>query len=231
MTNRKRSKYNHNLKLYHEPTYKGFKLKRSNAPYIEQHLDGLYATIISALNQHHRTLAVRFDLKVPLSGIPIEVDNPIKRFIDAVRARINTHLKQKFKREGRFRSCRLRYAVKVEQKVIALHEHYHVILFVNNDVFRCIQNLGPNDNSALGKIIRDSWHSVAKLDERSTEVLIHSSPTPNRYLTGSVSSDNPIMRAAFEHYSYICKEDSTLYRMNRPSFYSSSKLAKNKEPQ
>lgn len=65
-----RNPMNHNHTLYYDSSYRDFPLWSQHAPYIEGDLNRLYNTMERALQGHNRTLAVRFDLKVPLAGMP-----------------------------------------------------------------------------------------------------------------------------------------------------------------
>ena len=218
-----RNPFNRNQRLYNQATFKGMPLWTQHAPYVDEKLNGLYNTIKRALGDHPRTLAVRFDLKVPVAGMPVSAKSPIERFIGSVQERINTKIKQKQREGKRWHRCNVRYVQKVEQTPDAVHEHYHVVLFVNNDMFMRVGHLGPGDNSELAIIIREAWHNVVDVSECTTECLIHAT-TPSYYrLHGPLNSFDPDHQKAFRHFSYLCKEKTTLYRRGRPAFTTSRK--------
>ena len=218
-----RNPMNRNHRLYSQATFKGVSLWKQHCPYSEGDLHRLFSTFKKALDDHPRTLAVRFDLKVPVAGMPVNAKSPIERFIGSVQERINTKTKQKQREGKRWHRCNVRYVQKVEQAPNAVHEHYHVVLFVNNDMFMRVGHLGPDDDSQLAVIIREAWHNVVGVDENTTEVLVHGSTPASRRIKGPFSSMNPELRRAISHFSYLCKEETTLYRRGRPAFTTSRK--------
>ncbi|MDV6316237.1 uncharacterized protein DUF3296 [Idiomarina loihiensis] len=218
-----RNPMNHNQTLYYDTSYKGFPLWSQHAPYIKEDLSGLHDTMERALNEHSRTLAVRFDLKVPVAGMPLHLEPPMEHFIRAVNRRIKAKYDRERLLKGSAHHCTVRYARKAEQNIQSPYEHYHVVLFVNNDVFRQVGNLGPGDNSELGKIIRDAWYSTGGVNAGPTEYLIHGSTPSYRRLKGPFNSFSQETREAFRHYSYLCKESTTLYQRGRPAFTTSRK--------
>lgn len=218
-----RNPMNRNHRLYSHATFKGVSLWKQHCPYSEGDLHRLFSTFKKALDDHPRTLAVRFDLKVPVAGMPVNAKSPIERFIGSVQERINTKIKQKQREGKRWHRCNVRYVQKVEQAPDAVHEHYHVVLFVNNDMFMRVGHLGPDDDSQLAVIIREAWHNVVGVDENTTEVLVHGSTPASRRIKGPFSSMNPELRRAITHFSYLCKEETTLYRRGRPAFTTSRK--------
>jgi len=218
-----RNPMNHNHTLYYDSSYRGFPLWPQHAPYIEENLSRLYDTMERALKEHKRTLAVRFDLKVPVAGIPLHPVPPMERLFKAVNRKVRAKYEKELKLKPYVHQCTVRYAQKTEQRVESPYEHYHVVLFVNNDVFRQVGHMGPGDDSELTEIIRSSWFSIANVGENTTECLIHGSTPSFRRLKGPFNSTNPDMIDAFRHFSYLCKEDSTLYRRGRPAFTTSRK--------
>lgn len=218
-----RNPMNRNHRLYSQETFKGVSLWKQHCPYSEGDLHRLFSTFKKALDDHPRTLAVRFDLKVPVAGMPVSAKSPIERFIGSVQERINTKIKQKQREGKRWHRCNVRYVQKVEQAPDAVYEHYHVVLFVNNDMFMRVGHLGPDDNSQLAVIIREAWHNIVGVDENTTEVLVHGSTPASRRIKGPFSSMNPELRRAITHFSYLCKEETTLYRRGRPAFTTSRK--------
>lgn len=218
-----RNPMNHNHTLYYDSSYRDFPLWSQHAPYIEGDLNRLYNTMERALQGHNRTLAVRFDLKVPLAGMPPHRVSPMEDFFRIINRKVRTKYENEKKIKPYPHKCTVRYAQKVEQSVKSPYEHYHVVLFVSNDMFMRVGHLGPDDDSQLAVIIREAWHNVVGVDESTTEYLIHGS-TPSYYrLQGPLNSFDPDHQKAFRHFSYLCKEKTTLYRRGRPAFTTSRK--------
>ncbi|KXS34371.1 MAG: Transposase [Idiomarina sp. T82-3] len=66
-----RNPMNHNQTLYSDSSYRGLPLWPQHLPYIQELLFDLHDTMTRAIEEHPRTLAVRFDLKVPVARIPL----------------------------------------------------------------------------------------------------------------------------------------------------------------
>lgn len=218
-----RNPMNHNQTLYYDTSYKGFPLWSQHAPYIKEDLSGLHDTMERALNEHLRTLAVRFDLKVPLAGMPAHRVAPMEDFFRAINRKVRTKYENEKKVKPYPHESTVRYVQKVEQSVHSPYEHYHVVLFVNNDVFRQVGNLGHSDKWELAKIIRETWHKTVGVSKDTTECLIHGTAPSYYRLQGPLNSFDPDHQEAFRHFSYLCKEKTTLYRRGRPAFTTSRK--------
>lgn len=222
----KRSRYNHNLRLHHEPTYKGFNLRKKNSPYFGNFLDNLHGTIQRSLRSQPRTLAVVFCLHMPFNSRRNIERNPITDFMEYLKRGIKSHANMKRQLGKRVHPCFLEYVVKVEQKVECPLEHYHVVLLLNKDEYYHVGNLSHLDQSILGQIIRKAWLKVHKIDENSPVALVHGSNPSSIVIQGEFSPVVEEHQAAFRWLSYLCKEETTKYQGRHQSFYTSNAYTK-----
>ncbi len=225
---RKRNTNNHNHTLHYDAEYAGFDLHTANAPYILPFLDRLHTVMDRVLQNHKRVLAVKFDLHLPAHTNPYLQRNPITEFIERVKAGITSYQKSLHRRSKRVYPTEVEYVAKVEQTEECELEHYHVVLFTNKDTLYPVGNLSHEDPTKLGQIIRQAWLKTHGLSADSPVALLHTSKPVFRVLQGPLSTDDPVHRDAFLHFSYLCKEGTTKYQGKRQSFYSSN--AKNKAP-
>ena len=225
---RKRNANNHNHTLHYDAEYEGFALHTANAPYILPFVDRLHTVMDRVLQNHKRVLAVKFDLHLPAHTNPYLQRNPITDFIERVKAGIASYQKSLNRRSKRVYPTDVEYVAKVEQTEECELEHYHVVLFTNKDTLYPVGNLSHEDPTKLGQIIRQAWLKTHGLSADSPVALLHTSTPVFRVLQGPLSTNDPVHRDAFLHFSYLCKEGTTKYQGKRQSFYSSN--AKNKAP-
>jgi len=224
----KRNTNNHNHTLHYDAEYAGFDLHTANAPYIRPYLGRLRTVMQRVLQKHKRVLAVKFDLHLPAHTNPYLQRNPITEFIERVKAGIASYQNAVARRGQRVYPTEVEYVAKIEQTPDNELEHYHVVLFTNKDTLYPVGNLSHEDPTKLGKIIRLAWLKTHGLSADSRVALLHTSTPVFRVLQGPLSTDDPVHRDAFLHFSYLCKEKTTKYQGKRQSFYSSN--AKNKAP-
>lgn len=224
----KRNTNNHNHTLHYDTEYAGFDLHTANAPYILPFLDRFHTVMQRVLQSHKRVLAVKFDLHLPTHTNPYLQRNAITEFIERVKAGIASYQNAVARRNQRVYPTEVEYVAKIEQTPDSELEHYHVVLFTNKDTLYPVGNLSHEDPTKLGKIIRQAWLKTHGLSADSRVALLHTSTPVFRVLQGPLSTDDPVHRDAFLHFSYLCKEKTTKYQGKRQSFYSSN--AKNKAP-
>lgn len=123
-----------------------------------------------------RLSAVRFDLRYPNNGLfsddHIEKDAPcsalkedsntMKRFFSSLRKQVAAYIVRK-KRDSRYAPhTELFYVWKREASVGGAKEHYHVAVFVNNDVFRIDENTLVPD--VLVYMIERAWATATGIN-------------------------------------------------------------------
>ncbi len=121
----------------------------------ERYLSRIKSVINKAVEHHHRVLAIRVDLRYP-KGYRFDHE-AITRFIASLKAKINHDCKIKNRRWNRNHNYRLRYIWCLEQDS-SQTPHYHLLLLVNNDIYR---GIGEYHNSNyLSGLISEAWSSA-----------------------------------------------------------------------
>ena len=123
----------------------------------------IFNTILKALEDHPRLMAIRFDLRFPLIETEAEIDpRVITRFFASIKAKICADLKRKEKAWGRKLSCAVNYVWVREYGDVNERKHYHVLLFVNKDVYYSLGDYVATVGN-LSAMIRQAWCSATRL--------------------------------------------------------------------
>lgn len=132
-----------------------------------------FNTILKALASHPRLMVIRCDLRFPLVETEAETDSRvITRFFASLKAKINADLKRKEKDWCRKLSCVLNYVWVREYGDVNGRKHYHVLLFVNKDVYRLLGDyLAASGN--LSAMIKQAWCSATRLNHPDFFTLAH----------------------------------------------------------
>lgn len=132
-----------------------------------------FNTIFKALNAHPRLMVIRCDLRFPLVDTLAESDSRvITRFFASLKAKINADLKRKEKAWRRRLSCVLNYVWVREYGDVNGKKHYHVLLFVNKDIYHSLGDyLATTGN--LSAMIRQAWCSATQLNHPDFFSLVH----------------------------------------------------------
>lgn len=123
----------------------------------------IYKTILKALDHHPRLMAFRCDLRFPSLICEAEFDSRvITRFFESLKAKIAADLKRKEKAWGRRLSCTLNYVWVREYGDVNERKHYHVLIFLNKDVYHSLGDYRAlRDN--LAAMIKQAWCSATRL--------------------------------------------------------------------
>lgn len=144
-------------------------LNHRHAPFNSRYLEKIEKVLHYALNEHPRTLAVRVDLRLSPKWLqkdsvtchPNLSPDLLARFVCSVKSRIK-HYRKKREREGkRTHPCTPRYFW-VKEIDTADFPHYHMVIFLNKDLFRGLGDFNSEENN-LGNIIKQAWLSALDL--------------------------------------------------------------------
>lgn len=209
--------------------FDGIKLDNSHKPFNEYYLERLLEIIDRAIDDHPRTLAVRLDLRLPeyrdcgdsIACNPNLSPGLMSRFISSLRAQIEALRKRTAKRLGKASPCRLRYLWVREVGNEAGKSHYHVVLFVNKDVFAWMGNYDEKAGrkQGLASLIQQAWLSALGWpDEGEYRSLIHIPKNPCYWLnTGATDFQDAYDDLTFR-LSYLAKERTKSYSREERSF-------------
>lgn len=133
----------------------------------------IFNAILKALEAHPRLMVVRFDLRFPLVENPAESDSRvITRFFASLKAKIEADLKRKRKAWGRRLVCVLNYVWVREYGDVNGRKHYHVLLFVNKDIYHTLGDYSAVSGS-LAAMTKHAWCSATCLNHPDFLTLVH----------------------------------------------------------
>ena len=166
----KNQNYPTHSELHTSPYFNGYPVQIKYQPLMVNNLLIHEQVLMKALSHHKRTCAMRFELKYP-KGYTNRDSHTISRFVDSLRGRINTDLAKKNKRTGRNDACVLSY-IWVLERSEAMGWHYHVVIFVNRDIYFRVGNIRNTEGNMYSRI-RASWASSLGLSYEKSSGLVH----------------------------------------------------------
>lgn len=163
----KRHTDNTNIKQYKDQQYQGYPVLQCIMS--EPYLGKIKTTIDRALQEHPRTLAIRFDLRFPQwMG---EVDTAmISRFLASLRAKIDADLRRKSCDGSRVYPCTLRHIWAREQDS-SHHWHYHCVIFLNRDAYFTRGDITAEKGNTAARI-QQAWASALGVDFYTASGLV-----------------------------------------------------------
>lgn len=217
---------NKNLTLLNESHFNGCSVYASGQ-LIQDYLWRIDEVINKALNEHPRTLVIRFDLHLP--AIPNCIDYPIEygsnvitRFIESFKAQIKADILKKMREGKRVHPCSVRY-VWVKERNNAAQAHYHVALMLNNDTYNRLGNYQRPGNNNVTRII-NAWASALRIESHVAQSLVHfPQSTPVYYLDRNAQTFPQDYQAVFNRLSYFAKSETKHFGDHSNSFGCSRK--------
>jgi len=216
---------NSKLNVFADFQYHGLEFMLGVGPFCDQHLSRLYQTTMRAVGDHHKTLAIRFDLRLPDNYDDSEymLNQVIGRFFESLKAKI-AHDRQRARQcTPKSHDSRLRYVW--SQGSLDQEPLWHCIIFLNEDTY---PNLGAVDaeQEAICSCIHSAWVGALQLGLCETRSLVffpqnacyHLSARPDsNFHHGEIEG----LEALFKRASYICKLDTKQYGRRAHGFGSS----------
>lgn len=223
---RKALNSNKNLTTHEGGKFNGIELLTSYE-FISEYLYSTENVLGLALNEHKRTLVIRFDLHFPKQTDCPDYPSPyqsnvISRFIASLQAKFKADLKKKRRDNVRVHHSTMRY-IWCKQRKWANQPHYHVALLLNGDTYNSIGLYGSqyHNNSAR---INQAWLSTLGLEIHSVAGLVHfPSSRPLYYLDVNSALFETVYNDVFRRLSYLCKSASKEYSNTGNSFCCSRK--------
>lgn len=148
---------NTNLTLHTAQRYNGLSVITYRGPLVESYLQASERTLRRALLDHPRTLAIRVDLRLPSDTGNIQ-SNVISKFTASLKSQIEADLRQKNRAGKRVHPCRLRY-IWVREQGTSKTPHYHVLLLLNLDTYRCLGHFEAIEGNMAARI-QKAWASA-----------------------------------------------------------------------
>jgi len=216
---------NPKLNVFADLQYHGLELMPSVGPFCDQYLADLYQVTMRAVGDHPRTLAIRFDLRLPASYGDSEysLNRVIGRFFESFKAKI-AHDRQRARQySSKSHDCRVRYVWARESR--DQKPHWHCVIFLNKDAYH---KLGAVDSEqeTIRSRIQSAWASALHLEWFEGSPLAYFPQNACYYLNARPScnfhhGEIEGLEALFKRASYICKLDTKQYGRRAHGFGSS----------
>lgn len=189
-------------------------LNHSNGPFNKDYLMKFESVLTKALNEHRRTLAIRVDLRLPsgwaendcITCLPNLGDDLFSRFIRSLKAKVKHYRSH----SQNAHPCNIRY-LWVKEIDTSSVPHYHVMLFLNKDLFKGL-GYARSDKRHLWNMIQEAWLSALKLtgyDEYRS--LAHFPDNPTYVLNYNAADYQEQYRSFVFRLSYLAKERTKVY--------------------
>ncbi|QDX98810.1 inovirus Gp2 family protein [Pectobacterium carotovorum subsp. carotovorum] len=191
-------------------------MRNTSQGYNAIYLKRIEETLEKALHEHHRTLAVRVDLRLPDN--PAATDSAvISRFTDSLKARIESYINHQRRLGKRAHPCTLRYAWVREFNQEETKKHYHAILLFNKDTW-CSLGDYQVTNGSLAALIKKAWCSALHLDYPLYATLAHFPENPCYWLERNSPHFFQQSMRLKSRTNYLAKERTKQYDDGERSF-------------
>ncbi|MEY8239148.1 MAG: inovirus Gp2 family protein [Cycloclasticus sp.] len=196
---------NRNEIRYDSPSFRGLHVINHRGPLVMKYLESNFRTVECALAQYPRTFATRFELLFPQKTEGWQTD-VISKFTEALKSEIGSYLREKGLRAD---SCKPRF-IWAKERSRSLNPHYHVMLFLNKDVFFRSGNI-VSENWNLVRRIESAWARALGVTYQEISGLVHF--PKNRDYIVNVRHENFLQQLTdlFYRASYLAKEDTKEY--------------------
>ncbi|BCG13883.1 TPA: inovirus Gp2 family protein [Vibrio alginolyticus] len=166
-------------------TYQGLPTLRSLDELNCDYLNTIRKPMDNAVDEYPRVFAVRFDLRQPegdfldcLSrdeimgneALGIRRTDLATRFVQSFKAKLKAHERRCHRKGIRVYPCTVRF-VWVRERDKSAHDHYHVVLLLNEDRFGRLGNI--TREGSLAWTITSAWASALNSDVDTIRRLVH----------------------------------------------------------
>ncbi|HHX8553814.1 TPA: inovirus Gp2 family protein [Vibrio alginolyticus] len=166
-------------------TYQGLPTLRSLDELNCDYLNTIRKPMDNAVDEYPRVFAVRFDLRQPegdfldcLSrdeiigneALGIRRTDLATRFVQSFKAKLKAHERRCHRKGIRVYPCTVRF-VWVRERNKSAHDHYHVVLLLNEDRFGRLGNI--TREGSLAWTITSAWASALNSDVDTIRRLVH----------------------------------------------------------
>lgn len=183
-------------------------------PYYQQRTEGV---INNALSELTRIMALRVDLRLP----PDYPDSPddskvITRFFDSLKAKLRYDTVRKASRWGRNLNNPLYYVWVREYGEMNNRRHYHLVLFVNKDIYHSPGVYNGENN--LASFIQQAWCSATGLRYPAYSRLVHFPEHGVVYLDRNSPELSAQLAVLKQRTDYLAKDHTKPYHDGFRSF-------------
>lgn len=194
-------------------------------------LNSLYQTRINttlsnSLFIHPRTMVVRVDLRLPEKNTEQESSekenttkslSPMTRFFESLKSKIKYDLIRKEESWQKKLSCELRYVWVREFGPINGKKHFHVLLFLNKDIYHTLGNFAEEAGN-LSALIRQAWCSALNVPFPEYQQLVHFPQNGIIYIDVNHQDYPNHLYRFWARANYLAKEATKQYGDGERSF-------------
>ena len=221
-----RHQRNSNLVLIEgQDCWEGLPVQTKCGPLAIPYLKRMRETILAAVGEYPRTLAIRFDVRFPkdYKGSYTAV---ISRFIESLKAILKADEIRRAREGKRVHPCRLRYFW-VKEWSKSHHWHYHVCIFLNADAYFTLGLFKKGSDEANGDTegsrnmadrIKQALSSALGLSKEESKGLVHFPMNPTYRINKRCSCWEEEFAELFHRVSYFAKADTKRYGDNSKHF-------------
>lgn len=173
-------------------------------------------TLDNSLSVHPRTMVVRVDLRLPEKYETTSI-SPITRFFESLKSKINHDLACKEQCWQKKLFCQLRYAWVREIGPINGKKHFHVLLFLNKDIYHSLGDFSLEAGN-LSAMIRQAWCSALNLSFPEYQQLVHFPKNGTIYIDVNHQDYPQQLYRFWERANYLAKEATKHYGDGERSF-------------
>jgi len=188
----------------------------SIGPLSPYYLDRVLTVLNRALADHPRTLAIRFDLRLP-DGYGDVGSDLMTKFVESLKAQIKADLHRRTAQGKRVHLCNMRYAW-VRERCDSDSPHFHVAILLNHDSYHTLGVYVDDQARNMASRIRKAWASALRRLPEEILGLVHFPANP----TYSVNANSPDFWAMktdlFCRLSYFAKLDTKEHGIHSRSF-------------
>lgn len=176
---------NTGINLMKKSTYQGLPTLGSSYELNNDYLEVIRVPMDNAMDEYPRVFAVRFDLRQPQGALldclsrdeilgnealGIYRTDLATRFVQSFKAKLKAHERRCHRKGTRVYPCTVRFAW-VRERDKSAHDHYHFVLFLNEERFGRLGN--TTRSGSLAWTITSAWASALNCDVSTIRRLVH----------------------------------------------------------
>jgi hypothetical protein len=186
--------------------------------YNSAYQSSIATTVTNAMQAHNRVTAIRVDLRMPDDFDGSVLNTCIMtRFIESLKAKVESDLKRKQQAWQRNLACDLKYAWVREVGPINGKKHFHVLLLVNKDIYHSLGDFNEESGN-LSAMIRQAWCSALGLPFLKYQKLVHFPRGGVVYMDKNHHEFMQQQQLVLDKANYLAKEATKHYGDGQRSF-------------
>ncbi|MCQ4143345.1 inovirus Gp2 family protein [Vogesella sp. AC12] len=212
----KRHPQNTKLHYWDQPTYNDWPINLNRGPLITEYLDSLADVVDTALRNYPRVFAFRVDLRFPTDfclDCEAYTNEVLKGFVGSLTAQIR-HNRMLAKRVRDTAAETVVRYVWAREQVDSEHPHWHLVILLNWDAYRCIGQYRLGNANMYNRVIK-AWASALRREVGEVAGLVH---FPANAAYQLQRDDDESIAEFFYRASYLCKAATKHYGDGQHAF-------------